>query len=191
MKENFKIAAVFIGTIVGAGLASGQEILQFFSRYGIKGYLGIFLCLILYISMSIIIINTCIWNNIKSYRELIIFSMGKKAGYVINIIMTFFIYTSSIIMISGGGAMLNEYIGIDMIWGVLLMAAAVIIVSFYSTEGIIAVNSAIVPFSACTIASIGLFLVLKKPYVGIFISNLKAYPVKITFGVFHQFYIHR
>ena len=36
----FKVASIFIGTVVGAGLASGKEIYQFFSIYGLKSFFG-------------------------------------------------------------------------------------------------------------------------------------------------------
>lgn len=34
------IAAIYIGALIGAGFASGQEVLQFFARYGAAGLLG-------------------------------------------------------------------------------------------------------------------------------------------------------
>ncbi len=34
----FQVAFVFIGTIVGAGLASGKEITNFFTVYGYKSF---------------------------------------------------------------------------------------------------------------------------------------------------------
>lgn len=34
MKKAFQIAGAYIGVIVGAGFASGQEILQFFTSFG-------------------------------------------------------------------------------------------------------------------------------------------------------------
>ena len=37
----FQVAAVFIGTVVGAGLASGKEITQFFTSFGLTSFLGI------------------------------------------------------------------------------------------------------------------------------------------------------
>ena len=37
--RNFQVAVVFIGTIVGAGLASGQEIKEFFTSYGVIKFL--------------------------------------------------------------------------------------------------------------------------------------------------------
>lgn len=36
IKDIYKITFVIIGTIIGAGFASGQEIYTFFNRYGFK-----------------------------------------------------------------------------------------------------------------------------------------------------------
>lgn len=35
MKEGLKCAAVFIGTVIGAGFATGQEVLLYFGRSSI------------------------------------------------------------------------------------------------------------------------------------------------------------
>ncbi|SKA95324.1 Uncharacterized membrane protein YkvI [Caloramator quimbayensis] len=161
MKEDFKIASVFIGIIIGAGLASGQEILQFFSLYGIKGFFGIILCCIIYIFISTIIIALCFKLNFKSYKEIIYSVLGKKVGAVVDVFLTFFIFGSNIIMISGGGAMLNEYLGINKTAGTLIMAFFVLIISFFSTQGLITVNEFIVPLSTISILAIG-FFVLKS-----------------------------
>ncbi|WKB35304.1 hypothetical protein QS257_17090 [Terrilactibacillus sp. S3-3] len=37
----FQIAATYIGTIVGAGFASGKEVIQFFTQFGEFGTLGV------------------------------------------------------------------------------------------------------------------------------------------------------
>ena len=40
MKKSFQMGGAFIGVIVGAGFASGQEVLQFFTSFGMLGILG-------------------------------------------------------------------------------------------------------------------------------------------------------
>lgn len=175
MKEDLKIASVFIGTIVGAGLASGQEILQFFSLYGIKGFYGIILCGIIYIFTSIIIIDMCFKLNYKSYKEIIFSTLGKKLGTVVDIFLTFFIFGSNVIMISGGGAMLNEYAGINKILGTLIMAALVFIIGIFSTRGLIAVNSLIVPLSTSAILILGvlvLYSLIPAHQISVTLNNL-------------------
>ncbi len=37
MRDIIKVSFVIIGTMIGAGFASGQEISAFFNSYGIKG----------------------------------------------------------------------------------------------------------------------------------------------------------
>lgn len=155
MKNQFKIAAVYIGTIVGAGLASGQEILQFFGQYGYNGFWGIIICCLLYIVFSHIIISLCFKFKFKSYSEIIKYVFGGKIGNGVDYITTFFIFTGNIIMISGGGAMLNEYTGINKFWGVIIMAGFAFTVTIFSTRGIVATNSIIVPFSTFAIILLG------------------------------------
>ena len=70
MKNCLKVVFVVIGTLIGAGFASGQEVYLFFYSYGIKGIIGIFISSIL---MGIIIYKTLILveeDNINSYKDL-------------------------------------------------------------------------------------------------------------------------
>src|SRR3546814_10194887 len=39
-REAFKISIAFVGVVVGAGFASGQEIMQFFTSFGMVGLVG-------------------------------------------------------------------------------------------------------------------------------------------------------
>src|SRR5690242_12070807 len=48
-----RVAFTYIGTVVGAGFASGQEILQFFTRYGSLATLTIALSTVLFIWIGI------------------------------------------------------------------------------------------------------------------------------------------
>jgi uncharacterized membrane protein YkvI len=166
MKDSIKIAFVFIGTIVGAGLASGQEILQFFSLYGIKGFYGIILCCSLYLIFSILIVNLCFKYKYKSYRDILISIFGNKAGTVIDLFLSFFIFGSSTIMISGGGAMLHEYAGIKTYWGIFIMCIIVFFITILSTKGLIAINTIEVPYSVSIILMLGVLVFLSISRIG-------------------------
>ncbi|HCO74805.1 MAG TPA: transporter, partial [Clostridium sp.] len=67
LKLIFQAATVFIGTIVGAGLASGQEITQFFSTYGFSSFYGLLLCAVFYIIISSIIVSISLKYDLNSY----------------------------------------------------------------------------------------------------------------------------
>lgn len=52
MQQSWKIAFAYIGVIVGAGLSSGQDLLQYFISFGQIGLIGVLLLGLL---------NACIW----------------------------------------------------------------------------------------------------------------------------------
>ena len=47
-----KIATIFVGSIVGAGLSSGRELNQFFSVYGWKSFVGLIVCGLAYVILG-------------------------------------------------------------------------------------------------------------------------------------------
>ena len=40
-KKYLSVAFAYVGVIIGAGLASGQDLLQYFLSFGAKGLIGI------------------------------------------------------------------------------------------------------------------------------------------------------
>lgn len=180
MKEVFTVASVFIGTIVGAGLASGQEILQFFGVYGLKGFWGILLCSIIYVFFSIIIVSLCFSFKYKTYRDIINSVLGKKLGWIVDICLTFFIFGGNTIMISGGGAMLHEYAGVNISLGIFIMALVSFIIAAFSTKGVIAINALIVPLSTTLIVLMGLLVFISSRNVPSFPQTLENHvPIKV------------
>lgn len=42
-KEAIKIGFAYVGIVVGAGFSTGQEVMQFFTPYGLWSYIGVLL----------------------------------------------------------------------------------------------------------------------------------------------------
>lgn len=141
----FQIAAVFVGTIVGAGLASGQEITQFFTTYGYKSFLGIVFCFVIYSFMSTIIIKISVKYNLTSYNELISLVMPQHIGKFTDLVTGFFMISSSAIILAGSGALFHQYFKVSPWVGIGLMVLISIITLLKDTKGLITINSFIVP----------------------------------------------
>lgn len=149
LKNDFRrilqVAAVFIGTIVGAGLASGQEITQFFSTYGYKSFIGIIICTAIYIIMEIVIIKLSIKHNLSSYKGLIALVSPGFLGKVTDYLTGFFLICSAAIILAGSGALFKQYFGVTKWVGILLMVSISLITLLRDTKGLVEVNSFIVP----------------------------------------------
>lgn len=152
----FQIAFVFIGTIVGAGLASGKEITEFFTSYGITSFLGIIFCGAFYILMGTIICKIGIKYKLKSYSDVLMIISPNLLGKVTGAITTIYLISSASIILAGSGALLNQFFGIPKVVGSLIMLGIACIFLLRETEGLIEINSFIVPSLLFTITLISI-----------------------------------
>ncbi|PPK48781.1 transporter [Clostridium algidicarnis] len=167
LKEVYQIATVFIGTIVGAGLASGKEITQFFTSYGYKSFMGILICGIVYIFIGSLISDISLKYNLKSYNDLIRTVSPGFLGMVTDIVTGFFLLSGSSIILAGSGALIHQYFGISNWIGTILMVILSILILLKDTDGLIKINSFIVP-SLVTVIVITFLLYI------LFYSNYKT-----------------
>ena len=153
MRKNwpaaFQIAAVYVGTVIGAGFATGKEIVEFFSRFGFFGFISILMSGYLFIALGSKLMRIAAQINAKSYQELNEYLFGKWPGRVINIFMLFMLLGVSAVMLAGAGAVFEEQLGLAKNLGVFLTIALSIIVMLIGTKGLFAVNSFVVPLMIC------------------------------------------
>ncbi|MFU7517310.1 transporter [Clostridium sp. HCS.1] len=152
----FQVAVVFIGTIVGAGLASGQEIKEFFTSYGVLSFLGIIACGIFYVVLGSIVSKISIKYKLNSYGDVIKIVSPNILGKITGVITTLYLISSASIILAGSGALIHQFFGIPKIIGSLIMVAFAIFFLLRDTNGLIEVNSFIVPILIVTITLITL-----------------------------------
>lgn len=159
----FQIAAVFIGTIVGAGLASGKETSQFFTAYGYKSFIGIILCGVFYIIICTIISRISSLNSLNSYSDLMYTVSPNFFSKVTGTLITLYLISSSSIILAGSGALLNQFFGIPKIVGTLIMATIAVLTLLKDTKGLIEINSVIVPSLLVVIFTIFMLYMILDP----------------------------
>ncbi|MDZ5470558.1 hypothetical protein SM124_02230 [Bacillus sp. 31A1R] len=149
MKTNwaaaFQIAAVYVGTVVGAGFATGKEIVEFFSRFGFIGLVGILMAGYILIFLGSKLMRIAAHIDAKSYQEFNEYLYGKFFGTFINILTLFMLLGVCAVMLSGAGAIFQEQLGLSKNFGVLLTIALSVVVMFVGIKGLFAVNTFVVP----------------------------------------------
>ena len=147
MKSILKIVFVVIGTIIGAGFASGQEIWIFFNQYGNWGAIG----MIASCSLSGIIIYQVFRiaekMQVASYDELLkkMSTTHRIFNQAISIIISLFLLISFYIMVAGMSALFHQEFGFP-IWACsILMSIFCYLILQKDMKGIMAVNSILIP----------------------------------------------
>ncbi|WP_102348480.1 YkvI family membrane protein [Bacillus sp. Marseille-P3661] len=149
MKRNwaaaFQIAAVYVGTVVGAGFATGREIVEFFSRFGFVGFINILISGCLFILLGTKLMRISARINAVSYEDFNIHLFGKWIGSGINIIMLFMLLGVCAVMLSGAGAVFEEQLGLTKSLGIFITIILSFTVMLVGAKGLFAVNSFVVP----------------------------------------------
>ena len=161
--SGMKIAMVYIGTVVGAGFATGQEILQFFVLFGIGGLWGILLSTGGFILFGVLIMKIGLALSAKSHFEV----LGQIGGPVFQMVMDGLIMISLFggltAMMAGTGALFGQQLGLPPLLGNALMGLLTAVTVLRGLRGVIAAISAVVPFLLSAVFGISLFTLKNAP----------------------------
>lgn len=157
MKNMLKAICVIIGTIIGAGFASGKEVYIFFNQYGIEGIYGIVLSSILtgiIIYKILIRVRKIDARNYNEYLEKT--QINPKVREIMNIIVNIFLLISFYIMIAGFCAYFKQEFSISP----LVIGVIVCLMCYFTfmnqIEGVTKINSILIPFLIIMIVFIGI-----------------------------------
>jgi len=144
-KRALQIAAVYVGTIVGAGFATGKEIIEFFSQYGFIGLIGILISGYLFIFFGVKIMTVSIRIKARSYEQVNNYLFGSFFSPFVNIMMFLMLIGVTSVMLSGAGAVFQEHLYVPKLYGVLFTVCLAGLVMIIGTKGLVYVNSFVVP----------------------------------------------
>jgi len=139
------IAFTFIGAIIGAGFASGQEIRRFFVDYGIVGFFGFMLVAILFMLLGEKIMNMGYSSKADSYDKILGYAFRCKWKTLFDYIICFFFIASASTMFSGFGALCEQFFELPFAVGSLIMALISFGIVIFGIEGVMKLSSVAVP----------------------------------------------
>lgn len=143
--EAWQIAAVYIGTVIGAGFATGREIIEFFTRYGAAGTVGVAVSGFLFTWGGVRLMVMARRIGASSYDELNRYLFGKTVSPFVTLMMTAMIGGVTAVMIAGAGAVFEEQLGWTRQGGVALTLALALMVMLLGRKGLFGVNVFVVP----------------------------------------------
>ncbi len=111
------LACVYVGAVVGAGFASGQEILQFFVRHGPVGLLGCILAGGLFSVAGAAALRRIIARRHAHYGALLRDVCGPRAGAVLDHLGAVALFVGLAAVVAAAGALGNVLWGWPSWWG--------------------------------------------------------------------------
>lgn len=146
LKKILFVSLAYVGVLTGAGLASGQELLQYFTAFGTKGLLGVFITGILHAIFGGMILQLGSYyraNDHSSVLSEITHPIIEKF-LDLGLILTCFIV--GFVMIAGAGSNLHQQFGIDPWIGSTVCTIMTIVIGQMDFEKVTNVIGSFTPF---------------------------------------------
>lgn len=140
-----KVVTAYIGAVIGAGFASGQEILQFFILHGNKGLFGVFLTTILFAYLGGLVMYLSIRLQTANYKELLSFLLGKGTVKIMDKLNLMILFGGLSVMMAGSAAVFGEHFGLPAQAGVIFVFVFTVIVIIGGLDGFLMANTILVP----------------------------------------------
>lgn len=162
----FGIGSTYVGTVIGAGYASGQEILQFFSVFKEKGLTSLIIATVLFMIFAYTPMILGKRLNCGEYEKVI--SPGKSSipQRFSDFLITFTMFGTLTIMIAASGVTFNQSFGWSEIVGSIIMCVLLIFSLLTGLDGIIKVLSTIVPLMVIIALGTSIYFILNPIPIG-------------------------
>ena len=163
-KSMVKIGLAYLGVIIGAGFASGQEMFQYFVSFGKMGIWGLVISSILFIVGGIVLLQFGSYYKVQEHSEVFNHISSPFISKVIDFLINMTLFCTGFIMIAGAGTNLNQQFNWPIWAGALLVSALVIVTGFMDVDKVTGLIGMVTPF-------VIVFL------LGIFIHTLNTMPI--------------
>jgi len=121
----------YFATVVGAGFASGQEVMQFYANYGLISLVAIIPAAFLFFWAGSRFMELGQALHTDTHKPAMEYLCGKYVGKAFDGILLFFMFGIYVVMISGGGTTMSQYMGVNVYLGrVIMVTACVFSISF-------------------------------------------------------------
>lgn len=189
----------FVGIIIGAGFASGQEILQYFTSFGIWGIIGTIVSVFIFGFFGFVIVDMGHFFKAYSHRDVLNRIASPITNRIIDIFLLLTLFGIGVVMVAGAGSNLNQQFGWPIWLGNFICVLLIFLVGMMDTKRVIDAIGVVAPFLIVLVIAINFrslltaewdiafmnieALELSSPLPNWWVSALNYASVNLTTGV--------
>lgn len=145
-KKTITIMLAYVGVVTGAGLASGQELLQYFVGLGLKGMVGISMVAILHMLIGGLLLQLGSHYLANDHSDVFDEITNKFISKFMDLSLIFTCFVIGFVMIAGAGSNLNQAFGTPSVIGSIICTVLIIGVGMLDFEKVSKVIGSFTPF---------------------------------------------
>lgn len=155
------LSGALLALLIGSGLATGQEVMQYYSPYGFKAFGTALVISVILITANFGFAYAGKNGNIEKGSQVFNFYFGSFAGKALDLFTVFFCYMSYVVMVAGAASTMEEQYGIPLFIGAILIVAIVGTSVAFGLDSIVSIIGKVGPSLVIlifTMTSISLFM---------------------------------
>ncbi|MGS0765955.1 YkvI family membrane protein [Syntrophomonas curvata] len=145
VKIKLMLAMGYLGAVIGAGFASGQEIVQFFVAYGYCGMKGCIVAAGLFALCGAMLLYLAHRWQVSNYQDMLHQMMGERMGALVDFLLAIFLFLGISTMLSASGAVFYEHLYLPKNLGIFLAYSVVVAFLLTGKRGLIISYNLLVP----------------------------------------------
>ncbi|MCF4007011.1 hypothetical protein L1O03_07440 [Corynebacterium uropygiale] len=146
MRNVISIALAFIGLIVGAGFATGQEMVQYFISFGTVGLWGTLIAGLMIAITGIVILQLGSYYLADEHQSVFRSATYTWVAWLLDIAVMITLFALGFVMLAGAGSTISQQFGGPSWIGSTIMVVLIIVTGLLDVEKVSKIIGGLTPF---------------------------------------------
>lgn len=162
-KNVIGIALSFIGLLVGAGFATGQEVVQYFTSFGISGMWGILVAGLVMTLAGTVFLQLGSYFHASEHNQVFRNITHPFISRILDVAVILTLFAVGFVMLAGAGSNMEQQFGWPAWIGSLLMLVLVLITGMFDVDKVSQVIGLLTPTIIIAVLFVGTYTLLHMP----------------------------
>lgn len=163
MKEQIKIGLAFVGLVVGAGFATGLEVIQYFMSFGLTGLWGIVVAGVIMAAAGAVILQLGCFFLAEEHHSVFRQIAHPVISRTLDIAVILTLFCIGFVMLAGAGSNLEQQFGLPTWIGSLIMVVLVATTGLLNVEKVSNIISGVTPLLILAVVTVFLYTLFNMP----------------------------
>ena len=161
--KTIAIGLSFVGLLVGAGFATGQEVVQYFTSYGAGGIAGIIIAGATMALAGTVFLQLGSYYNASAHSDVFREVTHPLVSRFLDVCVIFTLFSIGLVMLAGAGSNLEQQFGLPTWVGAALMLGLVLVSGMLDVDKVSRVIGSITPLIIVAVVFMGVYTALNMP----------------------------
>lgn len=162
-RKTLQVTLAFVGLLVGAGFATGQEVVQYFISFGTWGLAGAVVSGLLMIAAGAVIIQIGSYFMADEHRAVFRSVSHPVVSKFLDISVTLTLFAMGFVMLAGAGSTLEQQFGLPAWIGSAIMVVIVMLTGLLNVNKVTNIISAVTPLIFVAVIVVFVYTMMQLP----------------------------